>query len=389
MNKGRISVIVPVYNIKDYVEVCLQSIINQTYTNLEIILVNDGSTDGSLFVCEKYQRLDDRIIIVNQENQGLVAARKSGLKIATGEYTSFVDGDDYIEHDYYDYLIGQMSDDIDFIQRGYIREEYGITTEMPIERHKYSNPTINEKIELIDQNLLSRTDSVGWIPSIWNKLFRTELIKEGYSHVPNTQSFGEDIIATIYCVMYSKGFLCDDKVGYHYVQRKTSITNQVTDNKITEYYGLYEALLNALVELNCEKELKPGLDIYGIGLFRAHMYNVYNIHKGLGYIQYNIPNIEKLHSKRVVVYGAGTVGKSFINLLLADDNIEVVAWVDKKYKATEGNIKLSPKALAKLSFDIIFIAVKNEEQANEIQKEIVSIGIEAEKIKWDKPLEEG
>lgn len=385
MTREKISVIVPIYNIQDCIEQCLKSIVSQTYTNLEIILVNDGSTDGSLFVCEKYQRLDDRIIIVNQENQGLVVARKSGLKIATGEYTSFVDGDDYIEPDYYEYLMGQMTDDIDFIQRGYIREEYGITTEMPIERHKYSNPTKNKKIELIDQNLLSRTDSVGWIPSIWNKLFRTELIKEGYSHVPNTQSFGEDIIATLYCIMNSKGFLCDDKVGYHYVQRTASITNQVVDSNIPRYYGLYESIYQVLVYFDCVEELKPGLDKYGIGLFRAHIEKKYHPRRGLGVVQYTIPDIKILFSKKVVLYGAGAVGKSFINLLLADDNIEVVAWVDKQFTRTECGIKLSPATLKNLLYDIILIAVNNEESASEIKSELVSMGILPDKIVWQRP----
>ena len=102
MEKHKISVIVPIYNVEDYLEHCIDSICAQTYRNLEIILVDDGSMDHSGQICDRYAALDTRITVIHQENKGVVAARKAGLQHAQGEYTGFVDGDDYLDPDMYD-----------------------------------------------------------------------------------------------------------------------------------------------------------------------------------------------------------------------------------------------------------------------------------------------
>ena len=99
--KYKISVIVPVYNVELYLERCLESIVKQTLTDIQIIIVNDGSTDNSLDIIKKYAQYDDRFIVVSQENRGSSAARNKGLKIASGDFIAFVDGDDYISSEMY------------------------------------------------------------------------------------------------------------------------------------------------------------------------------------------------------------------------------------------------------------------------------------------------
>ena len=126
MEKYKISVIVTVYNVEQYLDDCIQSILNQTYTNLEIILVNDGSTDNSLKICQKYKKRDSRIALINQDNAGAVVARKSGIDRATGEYVTFVDGDDWIEMDTYKCIL-QTAMHEDIIMYGLV-EEYGYMT---------------------------------------------------------------------------------------------------------------------------------------------------------------------------------------------------------------------------------------------------------------------
>ena len=100
----KVSIIIPVYNVEEYLEKCLNSVINQTLTDIEIICINDGSTDNSLSILENFARNDKRIIILNQENKGQSAARNNGLKIATGEFIGFVDSDDWIDLNYYEVL---------------------------------------------------------------------------------------------------------------------------------------------------------------------------------------------------------------------------------------------------------------------------------------------
>ena len=123
MEKYKISVIVPIYNVEKYLDKCIGSIIGQTYKNLEIILVDDGSTDNGLTTCRQYQKEDTRIQVIHQENVGLVAARKTGIMKATGEYIAFVDGDDWIEKNTFEILIKE-SDFEDILMYG-LQEDYG------------------------------------------------------------------------------------------------------------------------------------------------------------------------------------------------------------------------------------------------------------------------
>lgn len=115
-----ISIIVPVYNVEAYLEKCVESLIHQTYRSLQIILVNDGSTDNSLTIAEQLAAKDSRIELYSQPNQGLSAARNTGMQYAIGEYISFIDSDDYIALDFYESLINTIGD-YDFIQFGYKR----------------------------------------------------------------------------------------------------------------------------------------------------------------------------------------------------------------------------------------------------------------------------
>ena len=103
-----VSVVIPVYNVEKYVEKCLDSVINQTYQNLEIIIVNDGSTDNSLSVCQKKKLSDSRIKLINKENGGLSSARNAGIECAQGEFICFIDSDDWIELDYIEVLLNGM-----------------------------------------------------------------------------------------------------------------------------------------------------------------------------------------------------------------------------------------------------------------------------------------
>ena len=111
MEKELISVIIPCYNVEKYIDRCMESVLNQTYRNLEIILVDDGSTDGTGEIIKKYAEHDHRIKILHQKNKGAGAARNAGMEIASGSYIGFVDSDDWIAEDMYEYLIGIIKEE--------------------------------------------------------------------------------------------------------------------------------------------------------------------------------------------------------------------------------------------------------------------------------------
>ena len=118
-----ISVIVPVYNVEDYLERCINSIINQTYTNLEIILVNDGSTDSSGIICDQYSQIDSRIRVIHKKNGGLSDARNVGLDVATGEFISFIDSDDWISLTMFSEMVSQFTDTVDIVSAKFIETD--------------------------------------------------------------------------------------------------------------------------------------------------------------------------------------------------------------------------------------------------------------------------
>ena len=133
-----ISVIVPIYNVEQYVEKCIQSIVNQTYKNIQILLIDDGSTDNSGKICDEYAKKDSRIEVVHKRNEGLVRARKEGLNRANGQYIGFVDGDDYIDENMYAEMLRDiLSFQADFVHAGYQEERSKII------RGRFSNK--NEK----------------------------------------------------------------------------------------------------------------------------------------------------------------------------------------------------------------------------------------------------
>ena len=210
-----ISVIVPVYNIEPYLERCIDSIIKQTYRKLEIILVDDGSTDQSGTICDAYEQKDDRVFVIHKKNGGLSSARNSGLKKATGGYIGFVDGDDFISEDMYETLIHFMKENIDITccGRTYIlpkqkRREYCLSTAIKFSR-----------LEAMEEMILSRRLS----PSACTKLFRKDLFEQ--IQFPEGR-ICEDIITVYQLIKKSRNVVHTGQAKYFYCYRENSISHK-------------------------------------------------------------------------------------------------------------------------------------------------------------------
>ena len=145
MEKVKISIIIPIYNVENYLEKCIESALNQTYKNLEIILVNDGSKDKSLDICRKYEFIDNRIILIDKPNAGVWLARYDGIKKATGSYISFMDSDDYIEKDYIEKLYSKAQEnDYDIVVCGFKRIEDETGKVFSLEMNSFGNLIIEK-----------------------------------------------------------------------------------------------------------------------------------------------------------------------------------------------------------------------------------------------------
>lgn len=210
-----ISIIVPVYNVKNYIEKCLDSICGQTYRNLEVIVVDDGSTDGSGALCDAYARKDNRIRVVHRENGGLSAARNEGLDMATGEYIGFVDSDDWIDPDMYQFLYDLLvTHDADVsVCSHYVESPRKI-------KIKYASDQVldlsmPDAIRLLVEDNIIRNYA-------WDKLYKRSLFDDGL-RFPQNRWF-EDL-AIMYRVFYrTRKVVMKGHPKYHYMIRTDSIT---------------------------------------------------------------------------------------------------------------------------------------------------------------------
>ena len=227
-----ISVIVPIYNVAPYLVRCVESIINQTYKNIEIILINDGSTDNSLNICEKYRNIDERIFLVDKVNGGLSDARNAGLDVCKGEYVAFVDSDDYVEESYLEKLyeaIKKADSDIAICSFSLVNENGKLR-----ETEKMPDCTCVDGRYILS-NVLSKTGYKYVVA--WNKLYKREIFEN--LRFPVGKYYEDEYVN--YRIFYGrkKIALVSDSL-YNYVLRSGSITmSSITPEKIDMKIEMY------------------------------------------------------------------------------------------------------------------------------------------------------
>lgn len=233
-----ISIIVPIYNVEDYLSRCIESILSQTYENLEIILVNDGSTDNSIDICKKYLEIDSRLKLIIKENGGLSSARNKGLENATGKYIAFVDSDDWIDKEMFKTMLNvAKNESADIVQCGVkkIKENGKVERILYSYDNKYN---CNEDIlEAHFQDKISVT--------VWNKLYRREIV-EGIRMIEGKNN--EDNMYSIEVLLSTNKVVCINDAYYNYLQRTNSIMKISFNEKKLDaiYAGNYVAKM-------CEK----------------------------------------------------------------------------------------------------------------------------------------
>lgn len=249
----KVSIIIAVYNIEKYIEKCLLSVLNQTFRDIEIIVVNDGSTDGSLDIIKKICVQDKRVKIINQNNKGLIEARKSGFREAEGEYILFIDGDDWLELNaikiLYSEAIQKKSDIVLF--NAYNSYDDGSRTDFKTVNSNYFNEILNNPLKhLFLDNVL---------PVIWAKFIKKKFIIENNIDFPNDISYGEDL-AFVSKLFMNKPIitLIDDKL-YNYFQRVGSISRS-TGEKILEVDKALSIIEDELKTKGIESDYKEEFD---------------------------------------------------------------------------------------------------------------------------------
>ena len=397
MSEELLSVVVPVYNVVPYLDQSIQSILNQTYRNIEVILVNDGSTDGSEELCKKYAALDPRIKLLSQENQGVTKARKNAIELAGGKYITFVDPDDYIDLDLFQRLM-EAREDFDVVICQWLREsEQGVRRACDkIELGAYRttedmNFLLDHMINVSAPGGLSNIKP-GIMTYLWNKLYKTEPAKKVYQQISENICKTEDMIFVYLYLLQCKSVLITEICGYHYRVRSNSLAH----DPFRDSAGLrlkcdqYDNLLPAFMAHPRHDTLLPQLHLKLSTLIAKAIARMdFMSEAQLELKPYIFPFINLLNGKRIVLCGAGTVGRHYLRQIRNWKLCTVAAWVDLNWKEfqREGLEVSDMETLTGMDFDHVVIASLEKEAADRIREKLTALGIPESKILWKAPLE--
>lgn len=266
-----VSVIIAVYNVEAYLENCLKSLCNQTYSSLEIILIDDGSTDASAALCDYWAKKDFRVKVIHQKNAGVSAARNKGLEIASGVYVTFVDSDDWVEPDFIEELVknhhqGEMTVtgyQVDFVQK---KQNKSVLK-------TYSGDEICylEKIETVD------LFGAGLFSSIWNKLYERERLQKQNIQFPEEMNLGEDIVFNLHYMKDLPGKICMvNKALYHYMRRgESSLDHRYHEKFVEMQKAIYSEFIALIEGMSDNTQAKKKLICLYFNALVASMDNIY------------------------------------------------------------------------------------------------------------------
>ena len=330
-----ISIIVPVYNVEKYLEKCIESIKNQTYKNIEIILVDDGSKDNSGKICDEAEKKDNRIKVIHKTNGGLSDARNAGLKIAKGDLIGFVDSDDYIKEDMFEILynlVEKYDADISIVSYYEIYKDKLIAVKKSNEVEEFNRIEAIKEL-LIDNKIQSYA---------WNKLFKKELFKD--LEFPVNKNF-EDIATTLLLFEKSNKVVLLQDPKYYYIRRDDSIIGKKNYKTYKDYldviYDKYKYLDGKYEEL----------DLYNAYNFIINMIWVYTIIVtfDLEDVYKEFEKIYQLFEKLIDLYKnqitdkLDNYNKSVLYMMLLDKQISkpAIKQLYKSYKEKRNNGEFS------------------------------------------------
>jgi glycosyltransferase involved in cell wall biosynthesis len=382
MNTVEISVIVPIFRIEKYLPECIDSLLDQSFLNFELILVNDGSPDSCPKICDAYSKKDARINVIHKENGGLLSARKAGLKAAKGKFIAYVDGDDWVDKFYLDTMFKLAeANDSDLVVTGHFREFDG-----KIETIKPKLAGIYDEDELkssIIPNAIYNGDFCehGMSTYVWNKLFKRELLNKVLFDVPNEIIMGEDAAITYSYLSISKSIVISRIPLYYYRQRHDSIVKSIENPKI-EYYRL--GLLMNFLKL----KLRHLLDEHTLNKqIKYYLYSQILVRSGglvekpSGGVLFN-PFLKVKQNSKVVVYSSGSFGQHILSTNLKANFFQIIKWIDVDFHdlSIGGNSVQPISSITNAEFDYLIIATVNPSTYASIKMELGLMGIDKKKI---------
>jgi glycosyltransferase involved in cell wall biosynthesis len=367
-----ISVIVPIYNVAVYLHQCIHSIYLQSYKNLEIILVDDGSTDESRIICETFARRDNRVIVINKENTGLVSARKSGLVQATGEYVLNVDGDDWLALDCIEKLVANsLNGAADIVLAGFYREFVGkevvFTPSMP--QGLYSKDKIEK---LIFPSMIFNLNSAchGVATYSWGKLFKRELLKKYQLKVPDSITIGEDTVVTYPALADADLLSVIHNPVYFYRQRSRSMLKKSASSDV-ELFAINRMCDFLITQMGSSNfDFKEQIDAYRLMLILIRTGGLYGKNQLPSWL---FPMPLDFKNQKIVLYSSGSFGQAIWKSFIMAGH-KFAGWVDEDcFESQLWGVDVIPLSeLTVLAPNVCIIATFDKNKFNDIAKNMAA-----------------
>lgn len=373
-----VSIIVPIYNVEAELRKCVSSILAQTYRDIEVILVDDGSPDNCSAICDEFASKDDRVVVIHKENGGLVNARKSGLEKSTGRFISYVDGDDWIEEDFIQNLVDcQQKYNVDIVAAGFAKD-------IGDDSERFTNVIPSgfyDKKRMIAEVYPRMICAgpyfyFGICSYVWNKLFKKELLYDCQMAVDPRISIGEDTAVVFPVLLKASTLYISDNNSYHYYQKAYSMLKSVDslerEKEKVAWLNNYlaEAMKGAPAEYNLDKQIERYID-------------------GLKIIRYGEKEtsprnhlFDAAPTDRVAIFSGGIVGQNIYSIFASKKIGTITGWFDRDaeiYRAQGLNVQ-NIEDIPKTEFDIIVIANLDETSINKNLAVLDKYGIDPKKI---------
>lgn len=366
----KVSVIVAVYNSEKTIHKCIESILNQTLDDFEIVLVDDGSTDGSAKICDDYAEEHSNIKVVHKVNGGLVSARKAGIVVATGEYIGYVDGDDWIEPQMYKKLYHiAKKHDVDMVSSGYIYEgnyqSYECDT---LDEGEYRGERLKELREKAIFNM--EVQDLGIRGSLCCKLFRKESFQGAQLAIPDNISFSEDKACVLTYLLDCKSVYVLKDCYYHYILNTESMTIEPKTDYLSKINEVYRYLCSLYSHPNFSEDMRKQAELYITQLL------IKGINSRMGFSIRNLMWIdsewmyEVPEGASVLLIGAGALCDTYARQIENSGRLKLAGAVSECVD------------VANFKYDYVIITYKYEPKAEEVRRELTENGVPETKILW-------
>lgn len=375
-----VSIIVPVYNAEQYLAVCINSILDQDYRDFELIIVDDGSTDGSGIICDTFGDKDRRVKVIHKKNEGVNSARLAGMDAAEFDLISFVDADDWVDKDFLKRLADSIeAEAADIGISGCVleMEKSSRRVKNQIPAGVYHGDSL-EKIVFPQMLYFKGFYEFGIMPYLCNKIFRKELLKTCYMGIDRNIYDGEDAAVVYPYLLYSRKIVIIEDCMYHYRIHGDSVTNKIGKEFYENASRLYLYLNKVFRSAQYDDMMRPQLDEY----MRMMIWKGTPVDKRGRTEQYFFPFAKVLQGSDIILYGAGEVGKKYYQQIMRTKYCRIVSWADRNFVelSAQGLSVEAPEAALENQFDYIVIANVLDTIREEIKSYLISRGVKAEAI---------